>query len=441
MNTEFIDILDTALEELRKKKPPSEIVERYPDPAKDLIHLLKTAEALTTIQPVEMPSSDAMQMDKAIFLQEIKQYESSAVSPNFFIRIKEWTGTLFQCPKISLFYLRKENWSMNAILVRAVLVLGLLFGTTGGVYAIADNSLPNEPMYGAKLAMEQIRLNMVSDPAGIATRHMQMAQNRAQEIIRLAQKGAPIDTGTMTRLEYHLNNALQFTAQLGNDGEMLGLLTQTRAMVQTQVQAMKRLQKNGADSLQEPLQLLNQFQYQLEAGIQDPQGFRWQYRNGQYGNPEALGQPGGNPDCPSDDCVPVGDEHKYGQSEDGAPGQPGGNPDCPLDDCVPVGDEHKYGQSEESPPGQPGGNPECPSDDCVPAGDENKYGQSDEGAPGQPGGNPDCTCEDCVPEGDENQYGPQPEQPGPGQPGGNPDCTDCVPDPDGDQNQNGKTGN
>jgi len=441
MNTEFIDILDAALEELGKKKPLPEILGCYPDQAKDLISLLKTAEALNTIQSVEMPSSDAMQMDRTVFLQEIKQYESSAVPPNFFVRIKEWTGTFFQCPKISLFYLRKENWNMNAILVRAVLVIGLLFGTTGGVYAMADNSLPNEPMYGAKLAMEQVRLNMASDPAGIATQHMQMAQNRAHEIIRLAQKGAQSDTGTMTRLEYHLKKTLQFTAQLDDDGAMLGLLTQTRAMVQMQVQAMKHLQKNGADSLQEPLQLLNQFQDRLEAGIQDPQGFRWQYQNGQYGNPEAPGQPGGNPDCLLVDCVPAGDEHKYGQTEEGAPGQPGGNPDCILDDCVPAGDEHKYGQSEEGAPGQPGGNPVCTLDDCVPIGDEYKYGQSEEGAPGQPGGNPDCTCDDCVPEGDENQYGPQPEQPGTGQPGGNPDCTDCVPNPDGDQNQNGKTGN
>jgi len=415
MSTEFINLLDNALEELRTNEPLPKILDRYPDRAEELVSLLQTASALKSIQPVETPSFDAMQMDRNIFLQEIKQLESSTVSPGLFARIKEWTGTLFNPSQISLFYQRKEKWNMNAILVRAVLVLGLMFGATGGAYAMADSSLPNEPMYGAKLAMEQVRLNMVTDPSGIATRHMAMAQNRVQEIIRLAQQGTPPDAATMTRLKNQFNLALQFAAQLGDNGEMLGLLTQARIMTQAQVQAMNRIQTKSGDPLHEPLQLtlqlLNQFQYRLEAGIQDPQAFRLQSQRGQDEPLEALE----------------------------APGQPGGNPDCPLDDCVPVGDENKYGQSEEVPPGQPGGNPDCPLDDCTPVGDENKYGQSEENPPGQPGGNPDCTCEDCVPVGDEHQYGPQPEQPGSGQPGGNPDCTDCVPDPVGDQNQKGKT--
>lgn len=407
MSTEFINILDIALEEFRNEESLPEILNRYPEQAEDLVSLLQTVEVLKSVQPVEIPSFEAMQMDRNVFLQKINQYEGSVVSPDLFARIKEWTGTLFHRPQVSLFYPRKEKWKMSTILVRAALVLGLLFGATSGVYAMADNSLPNEPMYGAKLAMEQVRLNMASDPKDISARYMDMAQNRAQEIIRLAQQGTPPDAGTTTRLENHLNLALQFAAQVGDNGEMLGLLTQARTMVQVQVQTMERIQMNGEDSLQEPLQLLNQFQYRLAAGIQDPQGFRWQNRNEQHWNAEAPGQPSGNPDCSSDDCVPAGDEHKYGQSEDNPPGQPGGNTDCPSDDCIPAGDKHKYEQSEDNPPGQPNGNP-------------------------------DCDCNDCVPEGDENRYGPQPDQPGSGQPGGNPDCSDCVPNPDGDQNQKRK---
>ena len=413
MSTEFIVILDTALEQLRKEEPLSQILERYPDRAGDLVALLQIAQTLKSFQPVELPSSDAMQTDRKEFLQTIKQSERTAVSPGILARIKEWTGTLMNHPLLSLFYPRKEKWNMSAALVRVALVIGLLFGATSGVYAMTENSLPNEPMYGAKLAMEQVRLNMVSDPTGIAVRHMIMAQNRAQEIVRLAQKGTPPDAGIMTRLEQHLNYALQFGAQVGDDGEMLGLLIQTRTMVQEQVQAMNRIQTKAGDPLHEPLQLtlrlLNRFQLHIEAGLQDPQGFRWQYQH-------AL------------------------KDDTDTPGQPGGNPDCPLDDCVPAGDENKYGQSDDDPPGQPGGNPDCPSDDCVPAGDENKYGQSDDDPPGQPGGNPDCTCDDCDPVGDENHNGSQPEQPGSGQPSGNPNCTDCEPDPEGDQNQNGKNG-
>ena len=61
MSTEFIEILDTSLEQLRKKEPIPKILERYPDQAEDLVSLLHAAEVLNSIQSVETPSFDAMQ--------------------------------------------------------------------------------------------------------------------------------------------------------------------------------------------------------------------------------------------------------------------------------------------------------------------------------------------------------------------------------------------
>ena len=428
MKTNMSEILNAAIDQWDEQECIPDILQSHPDQAQELFSLLETVDVLKSVDAVEMPSDKAMQSDRNVFLQKIAQSEKSTVSPGVLARIKEWSGSLIRWPQISLPYLQKEKWNMSAVLARVVLVFGLLFGATGGAYAMADNSLPNEPMYGAKLAMEQFQLGLVSDPAKVASQNLTMAQNRAQEIVRLAQKGTSPDAGTMTRLETHLNAALQLAAQLGNDGAMLGVLTRAQTMAQEQAQTMSRIQATGNASVQEPLQLLNQFQNRVEAGLQDPQAFRWQYQNGQV--PSALGQ---NSDCPSGDCVPVGDENKYGQTDEGAPSQPGGNPDCTLNDCVPVGDENQYGQTDEVAPGQPGGNPDCTLNDCVPVGDENHYGQTDEVAPGQPGGNPDCTCDDCVPDGDANQYG-QTDESAPGQPGGNPDCpsNDCV--PVGDQN-------
>ena len=56
---------------------------------------------------------------------------------------------------------------MSTLFARAMLVIVLLFGATSGAYAMADNSLPNEPLYGAKLAMERVQLRMQSDPADV----------------------------------------------------------------------------------------------------------------------------------------------------------------------------------------------------------------------------------------------------------------------------------
>ena len=408
MKTNTSEILDAAIDQLRGKKPLSDIMQSQPDEADELLSLLQTAQALEHLTPVEMPSEAALQTDRKAFLEKIEQLETSTVSPGLLARIKGWNRPNIRWPQLNPPQVRKENWNMGALLAKAVLVISLLFGASGGAYAMAEQSLPDEPMYNAKLAMEQLRLNMVSDPAEVSAQHMVMAKNRVQEIIRLAQKGTPPDAGTMTRLENHLNLALQFAAQLENDEKMLGTLTQARLMVHEQQQEMNqfRLDQDGEplqERIRETQRLLNQFQDQVEAGLGDPQSFRWQYQHGQQENVEPPGQPGGNPDCPQDECVPEGDKNQYGpQPEQPGPGQPGGNPDCTLNECEPVGDQNHYGPNADQP------------------------------GPGQPGGNPDC--QDCEPAGDQNQNGPKPDQPGPGQPGGNPDCTSGSCEPAGDQN-------
>jgi hypothetical protein len=333
---------------------------------------------------------------------------------------------------------------MNVLLIKAILILTLVLGPTGGAAAIAANSLPDTPLYPAKLAMEQARLNLTSDPAEQAALHMTRAQVRVQEMIRLALVGEVPDEAIQLRLRQHLHQALQLAAGLPDD-EMADVLTQAQQMLQNQEQEMEQAQTRVGEPAQEPLGqalgLLQQTRAQVRAGLQDPQTFRWQYGHGP--RPEDApgpGQPGGNPDCPGDDCEPEGEQNQYGpQPDQPGPGQPGGNPDCPDDDCKPEGEQNQNGPQPDQPgPGQPGGNPDCPDDDCKPEGEQNQNGpQPDQPGPGQPGGNPDCPDDDCEPEGEQNQNGPQPDQPGPGQPGGNPDCPDDGCEPEGEQNQNG----
>ena len=209
MSTQFIEILDNALERLRNNDSISEILEKYADQAEYLAPLLYAADSLNSIPPVEMPSDEIMQMDRVEFLASIEPAETLAVSPGLFVRLQGWISSII--PRGTI---RKENQKMSTLLARATLVIALLFGATGGAYALADNSLPNEPMYGAKLAMEQFQLNMASDPAGIAALHLVRARNRFKEVVRLTQKGISPDAGTMTRLETSLNQALHYAAQV-----------------------------------------------------------------------------------------------------------------------------------------------------------------------------------------------------------------------------------
>ena len=304
---------------------------------------------------------------------------------------------------------------MKLMFTRTVLILAMFFGMTGGAYALTENSLPDSPLFEAKLAMEQFQLQMKKDPVDAAGYHLILAQHRIQEAIQLAQAGNQLHEGLMTKLHNHLNTAFQLAAQMGDEGEMQGVLTKAQNMLQEQIhqmtQAQAQLSNGSQEQLQLMIQLMTQAQIQAGLGLQDPAAFRWQYQHqtqkGQQ--PDPLIQTSTESEL-CDGCVPIGDENKYGpQPDQPGPGQQGGNPDCP----------------------------ECPCEECVPIGDENKYGQQSEtDDSAQPKGSSECICETCVPEGDENHNGPQPEQPGPGQPGGNPDCEEC--EPDGDQNQNGK---
>ena len=69
---------------------------------------------------------------------------------------------------------------MSALLIKATLIISLAFGSTGGAAALAANSLPDSPLYVAKLAMEQTRLKAATSPAEQAELHMTLAQVRVR---------------------------------------------------------------------------------------------------------------------------------------------------------------------------------------------------------------------------------------------------------------------
>jgi hypothetical protein len=439
MRMDLADTIDAALEQLQAGIPIPDILTHQPAHAEALGPLLDTVSSLDALRPVEMPTAEELLSDRNRFLSEITVAQIQPVSPGPLVRLGGWiaqrlpwrlTGTNKRRPK--------EGYRMSAILVKLILVLGMVVGSAGGTAALANNSLPDSPLYPAKLALEQLRLHAASGSVEEAEVHMNLAQNRVQEMMRLALADRVPGEATLLRLQTHLNQAFQLAAGL-SDEEMQGTLTRARQMLQTQEQVMLQTQNQAHGAAQEPLGqalgLLRQARHQAETGLQEPQTFRWRYAHGSEAEPPGPGSPGGNPDCPSEDCEPAGEQYQnqHGpQPESPGPGGPGGNPEPPCTDCEPTGEQNQNGPQPEQPgPGGPGGNPDPPCTDCEPAGEQNGP-QPEQPGPGGPGGNPDPPCTDCEPAGEQN--GPQPEDPGPGTPGGNPDppCTDC--EPAGEQN-------
>jgi hypothetical protein len=444
--TDYVtDTLDVALERLRAGELLATILADYPAEAEVLSPMLKAAASLEAVRQVEMPASEAWQADRADFLAEVTKLQQQAVSARPFVRLQERVVHVLPWSKFNQPYSGRRQRRMSTLLIKAMLVVGLLFGSAGATAAMASNSLPDSPLYPVKLALEDTRLALTTDPAEQAKLHLVLAQERIQEMEQLALKGGVPGEATLTRLQHHLNYALQLASQLPDEA-MVGVLIQTQQMAQTQAQQMTQTQAQVGEQVQEPLQqanrLLNQVRQDVEAGLQDPLAFRHRFG---HSRPEDAPvqpepEPGFNRDSESpDDTIPVDEpappEEPVPVVEPEPSVEPPQNtedaPNCSAGDC----NQHQYGRASDTLPGHYG---ECDaSGECEPAGGENKYGQDPDFEPGHLG---ECdTPDECVPAGDENKYGQkQDNQSGPNEPGGTSGNGngDQAGDQDQDQTQN-----
>ena len=447
MTQNLTETLDLALERWRTGESLPTILADFPAEAETLRPLLEAAACLTTLPPVELPSPAALQVDRADFLAEVARLQQQPVSVNPLVRLKEQVIHALPWSTLNLTNPRKEQRRMSALLLKVAVVFTLLFGSAGTTAALAANSLPDSPLYPVKLALEEARLAITTDPAQLGQLHLSMAQIRTQEMAQLVLKGEQPDAAVADRLQLHLNQALRLAGELPDEA-MAGLLTQTRQMVQTQTQQLIQTQAQVSEPLQEPLRqaarLLNQAGQEAEAGLQDPLTFRYRFgRNrpedappqpepepgrGRAAEPteeplppeepepttEPTTEPVVQPNCPGGNC----DQNQYGHDSDTLPGHYG-QPCATPGECEPAGDKHKYGQEPEVEPGQYGENCATPGE-CEPAGDKHKYGQENGESPGPA----------------ESQ--PQPEPPA-GPPTDTPPATGTTPandSPGGDESQN-----
>jgi hypothetical protein len=388
----FLDTLDAALEAV-KDEPVTAVLNRYPNQAETLAPLLMAAEKVmdwqTAVPPTPNPSWQTA--DRAAFLAQVEQLPETAVSTSPFLRLKGWlTQTRAALRNRQV---QKEHKPMNAIFARVAATVAVIISLGSGTVALANDSLPETPLYPVKLILEDTRMAMANNPVEQASLQMSLAQVRLQEMTQLTQAGDEIDEPLVSRLETHLQQALQLAAQT-DETDLVGLLTQMQTMLQNEQQTMTQQGDPAQAMFGSVTQILNQYQERVQAGLDDPPMFRWRHSQ----NPDR------DPTCPQGDCEPHGSGHQNGQdaNDNGQHGPGDGTCDG---DCGPIGDENQYGQDQNN--GQNGpGDGTCVSD-CNPVGDENQYGQDDANS-GQngPGDGTGVCVNDCAPIGD----GPQPEQ-------------------------------
>lgn len=434
----FADTLDEALEAV-KTEPITAVLHRYPIHAHTLAPLLAAAEKLSEWQmlsalPAEAAVSprltaDWQSADRATFLAQLAQLPAPPVSSSPLLRLRGWLTQLR-----SAFHNRNKNTAekpLNAIFARAIAATLLLFSLGSGTVALANDSLPDTPLYPIKMMLEQTRMAMAGNPVEQATLQTELAQVRLEEMARLALTGETIGAAQLVQLQNHLQTALQLAAQTG-DSELVALLTQLQTMLQNMQQTIAQLGEPVQAMLGDAQSIMNRYQEQAQAGVADPQTFRWRHmqgenwesneshkQNGQEVDIEEHGPYGsGDGNCQDEACEPGGDQMQFGQDENNAngPNDPNDSDCINNENCEPVGGANHYGQDGNNS-GQHGngnfdGDGTCDGEDCAPIGDANQYGQGDantgeddirQNSPSD--GDGVCT-NDCIPFGESPQPNP-----------------------------------
>ena len=180
----FDNILEQCLERLLVKgETIEECLASYPQQAEALKPLLQTAAAAKRIRTLE-PSPEFRAKARYQFRSALQEAASRKSRPFFAWRFR---------------------W---ATAVATVLVLPL---ASGSMVAAASNSMPDEPLYHVKLAVEQLQLRLTPSALGKANLYARLADRRVAEIKRMAQKGNVSLIGLVTR---RLDNQLTMIASL-----------------------------------------------------------------------------------------------------------------------------------------------------------------------------------------------------------------------------------
>jgi hypothetical protein len=274
--------LDRALDRFLKEGETSGELQSYSE-------AIRALQALERIPERDHQRARSMRqefLDQAIDLKP-------AVSSSRDSRLNGWMS-----------FFRKERSPMYAI-ARIITIAAILLGGTAGTAFAAQESLPDQALYPVKTLIEDVRLELTSDPQAEFDLLMKYVEERIEEIEALIEGGDPVNAAVQERLNKHLQAAFKNAAEL-DDPALLKAMEQIRAQSQLQLNIFNQLnQGNGVGSsgnIDLAEQAIIRSRIQAEGALEDPNTLRTRY--GAERNEDAPDQPfveppgeqGGQPD-------------------------------------------------------------------------------------------------------------------------------------------------
>ena len=213
MQEHLTTLLDKTLARLERGEPMEAVLADYPSRRDELGALLSVAWELSSIRVVPPPVEPDSGL--SVFLQEARESRPDGTS-----------GLRLGARVVNGWTALKQLWWLPSVRLFAgcLVALFLLFGALGGLANVAAASLPGEWLYPFKLTGEEVRLAFTLDQVARAEFHLVRVQNRADEIVRLAERHLPIRKGSVARLNGSLEASMRAIAEV-NPVEMHRLLS------------------------------------------------------------------------------------------------------------------------------------------------------------------------------------------------------------------------
>jgi hypothetical protein len=265
----FEHLLERCLQEVARTGDTEAVLRRYPQHADHLRPLLEVA--LATSQTF----TDVPEPPGGLAAGRMRLLEAAA-------RQRE------RAPATQKSTLRKETRPKMKLLLATRLISAILvavIGTAavgGGATLAASDSLPGDVLYPVKLAGEDLRLSLASNPEAQVGLALQFSDERITEIEAMVKRGEELPETVVARMERHVLRAMNQAAWTSED-EMPGLLKRIAERTQAQAQTLEQLQASAQEQNQVQLKnaqrVCQQAQEEAKAGLGDPQTFRSRYQH------------------------------------------------------------------------------------------------------------------------------------------------------------------
>jgi len=167
-------------------------------------------EALAALRPVPDLRREDWANHRQAFLAQVRDLAAAgAVTSDEKPRRSGWSTMLG-----SIFTFRTKEATPMSIIARLVVMIALALGGSLGTVQAARESLPGTLLYAVKTQLEQLEILLAGGPEQVTEKALVQAQERVEEVARLAEEGRQVPSEVAQQYRRHLEVALQASNQL-----------------------------------------------------------------------------------------------------------------------------------------------------------------------------------------------------------------------------------